>query len=42
MTAKERVRMVRLLEKLEAYPAFGKALGIQSAALIRRHDTGKP
>ena len=31
MTAKERILMIRLMEKLEKHPAYAKALGIEAA-----------
>lgn len=37
MTARERILMIRLTQKLEKYPAFAKALGVEAAG-ARKHQ----
>ena len=35
MTARERILMIRLMEKLERHPAAAKALGIEAAGAVQ-------
>ena len=35
MTTKERILMIRLVEKLERHPTFGKALGIEATGALK-------
>lgn len=39
MKTKERILMIRLAQKLEKYPAFAEALGIEATGAIRKTDT---
>ena len=35
MTTKERILMIRLVEKLKRHPTFGKALGIEATGAVK-------
>ena len=37
MSAKERVLTIRLMEKLEKYPAYAKTLGIEATGAVNHH-----
>lgn len=41
MTVRERILMIRLMEKLEKHPAYAKALGIEAAG-AKEHQNIKP
>lgn len=34
MSAKERILMIRLMEKLEKHPAYAKVLGIEATGIV--------
>ena len=38
MTTKERILMIRLMEKLEKNPAYAKALGIEATGAVNNQD----
>jgi hypothetical protein len=38
LTTKERILMIRLVEKLEMHPTFGKALGIEATGAIKNQN----
>ena len=40
MTARERILMIRLAEKLEKQPAFAKALGVEAASAGKAQAAG--
>lgn len=39
MTARERILMIRLAEKLKVHPAFAKALGIEATGAVTNQKT---
>lgn len=39
MTAKERILMIRLAQKLERYPAFAKTLGVEAPGAVLDQKT---
>ena len=41
MSAKERIMTIRLMEKLQAHPAYGKALGIKICVAQSTEATDK-
>ena len=38
MSAKERILMIRLMEKLEKHPAYAKALGIEATGVTNHQN----
>ena len=36
MTVKERILMIRLLEKLEDHPAYAEALGVEATGAVKQ------
>lgn len=36
MSTRERILMIRLMEKLEKHPAYAKALGVEASSIV--HD----
>lgn len=41
MSAKERIITIRLMEKLQAYPAYAKGLGIEISVVYPSEGTDK-
>lgn len=39
MTAKERILMIRLIDKMEQYPAYAKALVIEADGGVNQQNT---
>ena len=38
LTARERILMIRLMEKLEKHPTYAKALGIEAAGAVNNQN----
>ena len=38
MCVKERILMIRLLEKMERHPAYAKSLGIEAAGAVKNQN----
>ena len=38
MTARERILMIRLMEKLEQHPTYAMLLGIEATGVVRNQD----
>ena len=41
MTARERVLMIRLMEKLEKHPAYAMLLGLEAPGVVKNQNTKK-
>ena len=39
MTTRERILMIRLVEKLERYPTFAKTLGVEATGIVTNQRT---
>ena len=42
MRARERILMIRLMEKLEKHPAYAKTLGIEATGVINQNKKTDP
>ena len=38
LTTKERILMIRLVEKLEKHPTFGKTLGVEATGVVKNQN----
>lgn len=39
MTARERILMIRLMEKIEKHPTYAKTLGIEATSAVNSQNT---